>query len=69
MKIVDIRSMKDADIEKKLTESKKELFNLRFQGTSGQLTNTARVRQVKRSVAKLLTVLSERANKAGEKNA
>ncbi len=69
MKVVEIRQMKDADIEKRLLESKKELFNLRFQMVSGQMANTARMKQVRKTIAKLLTIAGERANKTGVSNA
>ncbi|MCL4148576.1 UNVERIFIED_CONTAM: hypothetical protein GTU68_020627, partial [Idotea baltica] len=43
---------------------KKEQFNLRFQGATGQLENTSRVRVVRRDIARILTVLNEKANEA-----
>ena len=69
MKVTEIRQMKDVDIQKKLLESKKELLNLRFQMVSGQMSNTARMKQVRKTIAKLLTVTGERANKIGVSNA
>lgn len=68
MKVQDVRQMNNEAIEKKLLQFKKELFNLRFQKTAGQLTNTSRMRYVRKAIAKLLTILNERL-KTGEKNA
>ena len=49
-----------ADIEGFLKKSKEELFNLRFQSATGQLDNTARLKAVKRDIARMYTVLRER---------
>ena len=49
-----------SELEDKLAESRKELFNLRFQKATGQLDNTARVGMAKKEVARLLTVLRQR---------
>ncbi len=53
--------MKAADVRAKLG---KEIFNLRFQRANGQLENTSRVRQVRRNIARIKTVLGERGRKA-----
>ena len=50
----------DTDLIERLSESKEELFNLRFQLVTGQLENHARVREVKREVARVLTELRAR---------
>ena len=51
----------DADsLEDKLREAKEELFNLRFQNATGQLDNTARLRAVRKDIARIYTVLRER---------
>lgn len=52
----DIRTMSPDQIEDEVLKLKKEQFNLRFQRATGQLENTARVRQVRRDIARLLTV-------------
>ncbi len=49
-----------SELEDKLAESRKELFNLRFQKATGQLDNTARISAAKKEVARLLTVLRQR---------
>ncbi len=50
-------SMERSELEDKLTESRRELFNLRFQKATGQLDNTARLGHVKKDVARILTEL------------
>jgi large subunit ribosomal protein L29 len=52
--------MDSAELEGRLRESRKELFNLRFQLATGQLDNTARLSHVRKEVARILTVLRER---------
>ena len=59
-KIKDLRAKTDDELNEQIIALKKESMNLRFQQTSGQLTNTARMRQVKREVAQIKTLLSER---------
>ncbi len=52
-------AMARSELEDKLAESRKELFNLRFQKATGQLDNVARIKHVKKDVARLLTVLRQ----------
>jgi large subunit ribosomal protein L29 len=52
----EIRELDDEELELKLVEARKELFNLRFQAATGRLDNNARVGQVRRDIARLLTV-------------
>jgi len=66
MKIKELHNKKAQDLQKNLLEFKKELFNLRFQKVSGQLTKTHRIRYIRRSVARIKTLLNE---KFEEKNA
>ena len=60
MKVNDIRAMETAELEKQVEEFKKELFGLRFQLATGQLENTAHIKEVRKSIAKLKTVIRER---------
>lgn len=60
MKAAEIRKISTPDLEKRIVELKKELFNLRFQLAVGQLENTARIGQVKRTIAQMKTIISER---------
>jgi large subunit ribosomal protein L29 len=62
MKIDEIRSKSDDQLQDQIRDLKKEAFNLRFQKASGQLENTARQRQVRRDIARAKTVLGERLN-------
>ena len=60
MKAADVRAKTDDELRDQLRDLKKEAFNLRFQQASGQLENTARVRDVRRHIARVQTVLNER---------
>lgn len=55
MKYKDIKELTDAELAKKLEEGRAELFNLRFQMATSQLDNTARVKNVKKDIARVLT--------------
>lgn len=55
----DIRKNSAQDLEARLLDLKKELFNLRFQLSTGQLENPMRIKEVKRSIAQIKTVLRE----------
>ena len=63
MNIKDIRGKSVEELESELQKLKKESFNLRFQKAGGQLENTARVRFVRRSIAKILTVINSKVEK------
>ncbi|NJM33332.1 MAG: 50S ribosomal protein L29 [Rhodomicrobium sp.] len=65
MKIEEIRDLTSDQRRDTLIKLKREQFNLRFQKATGQLSNTARVREVRRSIAKLKTVEHEKL-RAGE---
>ena len=60
MKATDIRGMDVERIDEEVLRLKKEQFNLRFQRATGQLENTARVRQVRRDIARLKTVAQQK---------
>lgn len=64
MKPEDIRAKSADELNDQLLQLKKEQFNLRFQRASGQLENTARVRAVRRDIARIKTVLGERSSAA-----
>lgn len=59
-KAADIRAMTDGEIIKAIDDAKEELFNLRFQWESGQLEDYTRIRQLKKDVARYLTIQRER---------
>ena len=56
----DLRGLSREDLNKKVVELKEELFNLRFQSATGQLQSTARLREVRKDIARIYTVLQER---------
>ncbi|MBP3447443.1 MAG: 50S ribosomal protein L29 [Clostridia bacterium] len=60
MKIKNIRELADMELNQKLAELKIELFNLRFQHATNQLDNPMRMKEVKKTIAKIKTVLKER---------
>ena len=60
MKVREIRELSDQELQEKAQELKGELFNLRFQIATGQLENLMRVKEVRRSIARIKTVLRER---------
>lgn len=60
MKSSELRELSTADLNVKLEEARSELFNLRFQMATSQLDNTARVKAVKKNIARILTELRAR---------
>ena len=60
----DLRARTEDELTEQLDTLGKEIFNLRFQRASGQLENTARVRQVRRDIARIKTILGERRRQA-----
>jgi large subunit ribosomal protein L29 len=60
MKANDFRNQTTAEIEKNISSLKEELFNLRFQLATGQLENTARIKQVRKDIARAKTILRQR---------
>jgi large subunit ribosomal protein L29 len=60
MKAKEIRELTTAEIEQKIKSLKEELFNLRFQLATGQLENTARIREVRKTIARMKTIIRER---------
>ncbi|GFI25762.1 50S ribosomal protein L29 [Lachnospiraceae bacterium] len=60
----DLRSQSVADLNAQLVEAKKELFNLRFQNATNQLTNTSRIKEVRKNIARIQTIITQKANVA-----
>ena len=56
----ELRDLSTAELEEKLAESKQELFNLRFQNAINQLENPKRIGDVKKTIARILTIIHER---------
>ncbi len=63
MKISEIRKLKDEEILKKVKETKKELLNLRVKNATGSLDKPSKLKELRKDVARMLTVLKERENK------
>ncbi len=60
MNVKEIRAKSNAELLKEINSLKEELFNLRFQQATGQLDNPARMREVKKTIARIKTVITER---------
>ena len=56
--VEDLRNKNVEELNQELVSAKKELFNLRFQNATNQLTNTARIREVRRKIARIKTMIS-----------
>ena len=62
MKKKEIKKMTKSQAQKDIEKFKKDLFNLRFQKINGQVTNTSKIKETKRNIAKLKTVIGAKAN-------
>jgi len=67
LKAEEIRNLTDDELTEQLATTRKELFNLRFQHATGALENTARLGQVKKQIARLLTLQAQRRSATREK--
>ena len=56
----DLRTKSDAELQNELVAAKKELFNLRFQNATNQLENTGRIKEVRRNIARIQTVITQK---------
>jgi large subunit ribosomal protein L29 len=65
-KAAEYRELKDEELEARLEDARKELFNLRFRHATGQLDNSARLGQVRKEIARLATLVREREIAAAE---
>ncbi len=61
--VEELKTKSAAELNEELVAAKKELFNLRFQNATNQLDNTSRIKEVRRNIARIQTVLSENAGK------
>ena len=59
--VEELRSKSVEDLNKELVAAKKELFNLRFQNATNQLDNTARIKEVRKNIARINTIITEKA--------
>ena len=63
MRTRELRELSDDELQRRLDETREELFNLRFQAATGALDNTARLGLTKRDIARILGIQNERANR------
>ena len=61
MELKKMREMTEVELNNELAKMKKELFNLRFQNATNQLDNTARIKEVRKNIARIQTVITEKA--------
>lgn len=59
--VEELRNRSAAELREELVSAKKELFNLRFQNATSQLDNTSRIREVRKNIARIQTVITEQA--------
>ena len=62
--VEDLKAKSAAELNEELVAAKKELFNLRFQNETNQLDNTSRIKEVRKNIARIQTVITEQANAA-----
>nr|WP_177298143.1 50S ribosomal protein L29 [uncultured Blautia sp.] len=60
--VEDLKAKSAAELNEELVAAKKELFNLRFQNATNQLDNTSRIKEVRKNIARIQTVITEQAN-------
>ncbi len=60
----ELKTLSVADLQAQLVDAKKELFNLRFQNATNQLDNTARIKEVRKNIARIQAVITEKASVA-----
>ena len=60
MKVAEVRELDIAQLEQRLADTRRELFNLRFQHATGQLENTGQIKEVRKNIARILTVLNQK---------
>jgi large subunit ribosomal protein L29 len=60
--VEDLKNKSAAELNEELVAAKKELFNLRFQNATNQLDNTSRIKEVRKNIARIQTVITEKAN-------
>ena len=62
--VEDLKTKSAAELQEELVAAKKELFNLRFQNATNQLDNTSRIKEVRKNIARIQTVIAEKAKAA-----
>ena len=62
--VIDLKNKSAAELNNELVAAKKELFNLRFQNATNQLDNTSRIKDVRKNIARIQTIIAEKVNAA-----
>ena len=62
--VEDLKAKSAAELNEELVAAKKELFNLRFQNATNQLDNTSRIKDVRKNIARIQTIIAEKVNAA-----
>ena len=65
MKVAEVRELDVSQLEDRLAATRRELFNLRFQHATGQLENTGQIKEVRKNIARILTVLNQKQQENG----
>ena len=65
MKVAEVRELDVTQREQRLADTRRELFNLRFQHATGQLENTGQIKEVRKNIARILTVLNQKQQENG----
>ena len=65
MKVAEVRELDVEELKRRLADTRRELFNLRFQHATGQLENTGQLTQVRKNIARILTVLNQKQQERG----
>ena len=60
MRMAEVRELDVEELKRRVSETRRELFNLRFQHATGQLENTGQLKEVRKNIARLLTVLNQK---------
>jgi large subunit ribosomal protein L29 len=60
--VEDLKTKSAAELQEELVAAKKELFNLRFQNATNQLDNTSRIKEVRKNIARIQTLIAQKAN-------
>ena len=65
MKVAEVRELDVNELEQRIAQTRRELFNLRFQHATGQLENTGQLKEIRKNIARLLTVLNQKQRENG----
>ena len=66
MNVAEVRELDVEELQQRVTQTRRELFNLRFQHATGQLENTGQLKEVRKNIARLLTVLNQKTQENGQ---